>query len=105
MIINIVNKCSIVGKNSTPPYTSYYLQNKVSLLIILNPEDFRHVFVKLLGNKNDQRSRKDKHKMKKSSIKNLKYYVTDQIKIRTHQEVFNRLLKLCKFSRVKNRGL
>lgn len=70
------------------------LQNKVSFLIVLNPEGFRHVSVKLLGNKNDQRGRKDKHRMKKSSIKNLKYYVTDQIKIRTNQEVFNRLFKL-----------
>lgn len=32
--------------------------------------------------------------MTKSSIKNLKHYVTDQIKIRAHQEIFNRLFKL-----------
>lgn len=32
--------------------------------------------------------------MKRSGIKNQKYYVTDQIKIRSHQEVFNRLFEI-----------
>lgn len=35
-----------------------------------------------------------RHEMKKCRIRNLRSYVTDQIKLRTHQEVSNSLFKL-----------